>query len=107
MPRLRNSRVLRKPNSGSNQTWKSAEDLHELRLDTRYDKTDKRELRLSFTTSASGGSYDTPGHTNVRVLIGTKDYSAILKAMCDVARETTLAAMSAKLAYELKSQSRP
>ena len=98
---LRNSKVLRKPSTGGSRAWKRADGFGELRLETRYSDTNKRELRLSFTVSASGGSADTPGNTNIRVLVDTKDYPDILKAMCDVDREAAMAAMSAELARRL------
>ena len=99
---LRSSKVLRKPSTGGSRTWKRADGFGgELRLETRYSNTNERDLRLSFTVSASGGSVDTPGNTNIRVLVDTKDYADILKAMCDVDREAAMAAMSAELARQL------
>ena len=103
MFRLRNTKVIRKPGTGGASTWKRADTWQELKeVGTRYGGSDKRELHLSFSISASGGSVDTPGSSDVRVLMGTEDYAIILKAMCDVDREAALAAMSSELAKQLK-----
>ena len=95
MGALRNSTVLRKPLSGGARTWNQADRVSELSLETRYSNSDGKDMRLSFTMSASGG------YTNIRVYVDTKDYADILKAMCDVDRETTMAAMAVELARQL------
>ena len=95
MFQLRKSRVIRKPHTGSPKDWGQALCIRDLELKTRYSNTDKRELRLEFTISASGG------YTNIRVHVDIEDYTAMLKAMCDVDREAVMAAMSAELAQQL------
>ena len=42
--------------------------------------------------------------TNVRLVIGTDDYSAILSAMCDVDRDAALAAMATEMKRQLGSR---
>ena len=99
---LKHTAVLRKGYSEAVRRFKPATEAVELR--TGYDNTERRELWLAFTTSASGGNRDTPAETNYRVLIGTDDYTAIIKAMCDVDEGVALSAMAAELAARLKSR---
>ena len=96
---LKHTTVLRKAGSHSYRKFKEAADI--VALGTRYDNTLGRELRLSFTTSGPGGTLDTPGSADYRILIGTKDYEAVITAMCDVDREAALLAAASVLVPHL------
>ncbi len=103
MPRptaLKHTSIIRKPGSAeSTRRFKPATDT--VHMYTGYDNTEHRQLWLAFTSSASGGTEDTPGRTNYRVLIGIEDYPAILEAMCKVDREATLLAAASVLVPHL------
>ena len=97
---LKNTRVRRK--GGTARQFKPATDA--IFIHSGYSDSEERQLWLRFETSASGGSLLTPAKTDYRILIGTDDYAAILKAMCDVDEDAALSAMANELAARLKSQ---
>lgn len=68
-----------------------------IHMHKEYSNTKERQLFLAFEASASG-----LGYTDYRVLIGTKDYAAVLKAMCHVDEGVALSAMADELAARLK-----
>ena len=94
MATLEHTAVLRKGASQAARKFKRLSNTVE--LGTRYCDSPKRELRLSFTVSASG-----VGYSNYRVLVDPEDYAAILEAMCDVDEQ---AAMAAELAERLSER---
>lgn len=94
---LKHTAIRRKGSSEPVRRFRLATDAVEMH--TGYDNTERRELWLRFTTGASG-----VGYTEYRVLIGTEDYAAIIKAMCDVDESPTLSAMADELAARLKKR---
>lgn len=100
MMTLKHTVVMRKGSSEPVQRFRTEVDA--VAMHTGYDDTERRELWLAFSASASGGNPDTPGMTNYRILISTEDYAAILKAMCDVDEGAALSAMAEELAERLR-----
>ena len=97
---LENTEVRRK--AGTARRFRSATDA--VFIYSGYSDTEERQLWLRFETSASGGSLLTPARTDYRILIGTDDYAAILKAMCDVDEDAGLSAMADELAARLNAR---
>ncbi len=101
---LKSSSTARKANSANSTQFKAASE--NVKIATEYQFKNNawasKGLCLEFTSSASGGSGDSPGKTDFRIHIGVNDYSAILKAMAEVDRKTTLLA-AAQLVQELSS----
>ena len=94
---LKHSRILRKGHLRPVGDFEPATDtthMHE-----EYSNTAERQLLLAFTASASG-----LGYTDYRVLIGTKDYAAIIKAMCHVDEGAALSTMADELAARLRAR---
>ena len=102
MKTLKHTMIKRKASSQSVRRFRVATDTVEMH--TGYSNSAERQLWLAFTTSASGGTRDTPGETDYRILIGTTEYAAIIKAMCDVDEGMTLSAMADELAARLKTR---
>lgn len=94
---LEHTRVLRKGKTQSVHHFKPVPNSVDLR--TRYINTPDRELRLSFTVSASG-----TGYTNYRIVVGAEDYTAILEAMCEVDEDGALSAMAGEMAKRLSGR---
>ena len=105
MPKLKDTIVKRK---GSSQDWRDFRCACEV---VHLSETQRIEgplgvvqhpLYLAFRTAASGRTWDGKQHrTDYEIVIGTADYPAIIKAMCDVDEPAALAAMSAELASRL------
>ena len=93
---LKSSSTARKANSANSTQFKSASE--NVKIATEYQFKNiawaRKGLCLEFTSSASGGSGDSPGKTDFRIHIGVNDYTAILKAMAEVDREATLLAVA-------------
>ena len=102
---LKHTVIWRKPHSvDSANRFDDATD--KVKMHTGYDNSEKRQLWLAFTTSASGGAGGTLAKTDYRVMINVGEYATIIKAMCDVDEDAALSAMAHELAKRLKARAR-
>ena len=92
---LGGTRIWRKPHTGSQ--FGDITDSADLRTGFGAGW----QLWLGFTASASGGS---TFRTDYRIEIGTDDYAAIIKAMCNVDEDAALSAMADELAERLRTR---
>ena len=100
--KLRSTKIRRKGSSQPVNAFYPA--TNAVLLNTGYDDMEQHELWLEFDAAASGGTTFTDARTDYRILIGTGDYAAILKAMCDVDEGVALSAMADELAARLRTK---
>ena len=99
--KLIDTNIIRKAHSRGPSGWYDPDGLIgvDTELGTRYSNSANRELRLSFTITSANG-----GYTDLRVLIGTRDFKTFLKAMCDVDRAAALDSAASLLFQELATK---
>lgn len=92
---LKHASIIRKPHSAeSSRRFQPATDA--VKMHTGYTDSERRQLWLAFTASASGD-----GYTDYRVEIDVAEYATIIKAMCNVDREAALLAAASVLVPHL------
>ena len=104
---LKSSSATRKANSANNTQFEPASENVKIATEYQFKNFAHRNKGhcLEFTSSASGGSRDTPRKTDFRIHIGVNDYAAILNAMGEVDQEATLLA-AASVVGELSAKIR-